>query len=92
MGKTGRHGWKFKIIKNPVNRFYADPFVWCENDLNICFVEDYDYRTLKGKISAIELTKDGYSEIGTVIEEEFHMSYPYLFKTEKNFQMILLFI
>lgn len=78
---------KFKKIENPPNRFYADPFLWSENDLNICFVEDYDYVTLKGKISAIKLTKDGYSEIGTVIEEEFHMSYPYLFKTKNDLFM-----
>jgi hypothetical protein len=78
---------KFNKIENPPNRFYADPFLWSENDNNICFVEDYDYKTLKGKISAITLTKNGYSELGTVIEEEFHMSYPYLFKAEGDLFM-----
>jgi hypothetical protein len=78
---------KFKKIDNPPNRFYADPFICCENGLNVCFVEDYDYKTSKGKISAIKLTKEGYSEIGTVIEETFHMSYPFLFKNNNDLYM-----
>jgi hypothetical protein len=71
---------KFKKIKNPPNRFYADPFVFCQNGLNICFVEDYDYGSAKGKITAIEITTKGYVELGTAIEESFHMSYPFIFR------------
>jgi len=71
---------KFKKIKNPPNRFYADPFVICENGLNICFVEDYNYSEAKAKISAIQITTNGYVELGTVIEEPFHMSYPFIFR------------
>lgn len=71
---------KFKKITNPINGFYADPFVYNENGQNICFVEDYDYSTEKAKISAIEITEEGYVVLGTVIEEKFHMSYPFVFK------------
>jgi hypothetical protein len=78
---------KFKKITNPFNRFYADPFVYSENGLNICFVEDYDYSTAKGKISAIEITKKGYLELGTAIEEKFHMSYPFVFNYENELFM-----
>lgn len=78
---------KFKKIENPPNRFYADPFMCCERGINVCFVEDYDYKTSKGKISAIKLTKEGYSEIGTALEETFHMSYPFLFKNGNDLYM-----
>src|SRR5262249_11148839 len=39
------------IIANPPYRFLADPFVFRRGDLDLCFVEDYDFRTKKGKIS-----------------------------------------
>jgi hypothetical protein len=71
---------KFKKIKNPPNRFYADPFVICENSLNICFVEDYNYSEAKAKISAIQISTNGYVDLGTVIEEPFHISYPFIFR------------
>ena len=78
---------KFTKIENPSNRFYADPFIYSKNGLNVCFVEDYDYNTSKGKISAISLTENGHEEIGTVIEEGFHMSYPYVFTNNNNLYM-----
>jgi hypothetical protein len=78
---------KFKKIKNPPNRFYADPFVYSKNGLNICFVEDYNYSQGKAKISAIKLTTYDYEDLGTVIEEPFHMSYPFIFTDGDNLYM-----
>jgi hypothetical protein len=78
---------KFKKIENPPNRFYADPFVFCQSGLNICFVEDYDYQKGKAKISALEINTNGYIELGTAIEEKFHMSYPFIFKNGDDLYM-----
>jgi hypothetical protein len=78
---------KLKKIINPFNRFYADPFVYSDNGQSICFVEDYNYETGRGKISAIELTTKGYTELGTALEEKFHMSYPFIFKYENELYM-----
>jgi hypothetical protein len=78
---------KFNKIKNPPNRFYADPFVHSKNGLNICFVEDYNYSQGKAKISAIKLATYDYEDLGTVIEEPFHMSYPFIFTDGDNLYM-----
>jgi hypothetical protein len=72
--------WRSTVIKNPPNRFLADPFVIYKNGSHLCFVEDYDFATGKGKISAYEITRDKCRELGTAIEEPFHLSYPFLFE------------
>lgn len=76
-------------VKNPKGRFFADPFVVSHNNRNIIFVEDYNYKSRKGKISAIELLpKNEYKLLGVAIDEEFHMSYPYVFKYEDELYMM----
>jgi hypothetical protein len=72
--------WRSTIIKNPPNRFLADPFVIYKNGSHICFVEDYDYAKGKGRISAYEIKRDSCKELGPAIEESFHLSYPFLFE------------
>ena len=69
-----------KTIKNPHRRFLADPFLFSHKGKTICFVEDFFYDENRGKISAYELSNDGYSEIGVILEEDFHLSFPYIFK------------
>ncbi len=75
-------------IKNPQNRFLADPFLISHKGREICFVEDYSLKKNKGRISAIELHDDQYKFLGIVLEENFHMSYPYVFKVDNNVYMI----
>ncbi len=76
-------------IKTPAKHFYADPFVWQKEGRTICFVEDYDYTQHIAWISAVELFEDGrYKILGPVIQEPFHMSYPYLFEYENELYMI----
>jgi len=78
---------KLRKIKNPPNRFFADPFVHTKNGMHVCFVEDYNYKSSKGNICAIELTSKGYREIGTVLDESFHLSYPFLFSNKDELFM-----
>jgi len=76
-------------IKNPKNHFFADPFIITKNNKTICFVEDYDSQKKKGHITAIEiLDKKNYEVLGTVIEEDFHMSFPYIFEYENELYMV----
>jgi len=79
--------WRSKVIKNPPNRFLADPFVKVKNGRVIVFVEDYDYSLSKGKISAYELFKSGYKELGCVLEENFHLSFPFIFEEDGSLYM-----
>ena len=75
-------------IINPHNRFLADPFVIKHKNRNICFVEDYYYNEKKGKISAYELFENSYVELGIALEEDFHLSFPFVFKDGDNIYMI----
>tara|TARA_B110001450_G_scaffold255561_1_gene283442 strand:+ start:126 stop:1775 length:1650 start_codon:yes stop_codon:yes gene_type:complete len=75
-------------ITNPSGRFLADPFVIKHENKNICFVEDYCYRENKGKISAFELNQDSYQSLGIVLEEDFHLSFPFVFKADNELFMI----
>lgn len=79
--------WRSKKIINPKNRFLADPFVIKKNGDHFCFVEDFDYRTNKGSISAYKITSSSYDSIGVVLEEDFHLSFPFIFEYENELFM-----
>lgn len=76
-----------KKIPNPKNRFLADPFIIKKKQAHYCFVEDYNYDTKKGSISAYKITTNGFENIGIVLQEDFHLSYPFLFEYENEIYM-----
>ena len=76
------------IIKNPKNSYLADPFVIKYNNKTVIFVEDYSFKNRKGKISAYEINSESYKKLGTVIEEEFHLSYPFLIEDKEDLFML----
>lgn len=78
----------FKEIDNPKNRFFADPFIFNFKERNIIFVEDYSFKTNKGRISAIEIKSDKEEFLGVVLEEDFHLSFPFVFENDNNVYMI----
>lgn len=80
--------WKSTSIVNPPFRFLADPFPITHNGKTVLFVEDYDYRIARGKISAYELAPGEYKELGVALEEEFHLSFPFLFRVEDDIYMV----
>ncbi|WP_082957994.1 glucosamine inositolphosphorylceramide transferase family protein [Mycobacterium alsense] len=79
--------WKSNIIKNPPYRFLADPFVLRHADMDVCFVEDFDFRTDRGKISVFKIDGERYEEMGPAIDEPFHMSYPFIFTVDNELYM-----
>ena len=78
---------KSNIIANPPYRFLADPFVFRHGDLDVCFVEDYDFRTKRGKISVFKISGNEYEELGQALEEPFHLSYPFIFTADNELYM-----
>jgi methionyl-tRNA formyltransferase len=72
--------WRSKKIPNPKNRFLADPFVIKKNGSHYCFVEDLDYTTNRGSISAYKITSSSCDSLGVVLEEDFHLSFPFIFE------------
>lgn len=70
---------KFKIIKNGLNYWVADPFpIEVNGDLYI-FGEVYEYSKLKGSIGYTKLENKKFSPWKVVIEEDYHLSFPFLF-------------
>jgi hypothetical protein len=68
-----------KLPNRPMH-YLADPFVIWRGERAYCFVEDLDYATQRGSIDVYELTNDGGERIGTALQEDFHLSFPYLFE------------
>ena len=79
---------QFNIIKNRPNHYYADPFLIKHNKLTYCFAEDYDHVTCKGAIRAFQIEGKGYIDLGLVLEEPFHISYPNVFEVDGGLYML----
>tara|TARA_B100001142_G_scaffold322598_1_gene371133 strand:+ start:501 stop:2207 length:1707 start_codon:yes stop_codon:yes gene_type:complete len=80
--------WRYKEIKNPKNRFLADPFIFEKDKSTFIFVEDFFYSDKKGRISAIQITENSYNFVGVVLEENFHLSFPYVFENQGEIFMV----
>ena len=75
-------------VKNTKNHFFADPFIKNYKNRNIIFFEDYSFEKNKAVISALEINPDkSYTLLGTVLEESFHLSYPYIFENDNHLYM-----
>ena len=87
-------GWRavdFKkamVISNPKNHFLADPFVINKNGKDYCFVEDFDLKKSKGVIAVYEIGDDTVENVGLALEENFHLSFPYLFECDSKTYML----
>tara|TARA_Y100000996_G_scaffold95340_1_gene68002 strand:- start:273 stop:1937 length:1665 start_codon:yes stop_codon:yes gene_type:complete len=81
--------WRFKKIIPPKDRFYADPFVIRENEINYVFIEELIYKTNKGHISVVEVDDYGnFNKPIKIIDKKYHLSYPHVFKNEKDYFLI----
>ena len=82
-------GPRWNVLGDPGHRFYADPFPVEWQGRTFAFFEDLDHRVGKGVISAIEF--DGTGPVGEampVLEEPWHLSYPFLIKDGDDLWMI----
>jgi len=80
---------KFKFIMPPTDKFFADPFIVNENNKSYVFFEEYCYLKQKGMISYLEIDeKENVSEPQVIIEKDYHLSYPFVFKHENKYYMI----
>ena len=82
--------WRqFKPLLPPTDRFWADPFIWRQNDDYFIFYEELPYATNRGVISCITLDK-GMNIVDNcvVLERPYHLSYPFIFEYEQQLYMI----
>ncbi|MCW8107265.1 hypothetical protein OPS25_01940 [Alteromonas ponticola] len=80
--------WRYKEIDNPEGSFLADPFVLSHEGRTVIFVEDFNYAARKGRISVYELQHGELKNHGIVLEEPYHLSFPFVFKANKKIYMI----
>ena len=70
----------FRVIKNPIRYWAADPFVFERDGKTYLFAELFDYCTNKGVIGCTELKKTGITGWKIIIDENWHLSYPFIFE------------
>ena len=86
---TGNSVPQFRILEPPRGRFYADPFVISRGNSDFIFLEEFSLKANKGVISCVEV--DAAGKIGpavTVLEEPFHLSYPFVFEDSGQLYMV----
>ena len=76
-----------KVIKNPKNSFLADPFVIEYKKENYVFVEEFNFKNKKGIISVYRISKNNSERMGIALEENFHLSFPYIFEYKNDYYM-----
>ncbi len=75
-------------VENPQGRFLADPFVIEHEGIDYIFVEDLFFSDNKGRISAIRVDGEKYEFLDVILEESFHLSFPFVFKEGNKLYMI----
>ena len=80
---------RYSKIIPPNDRFWADPHIICQSDKYYIFIEEVPYDSRRGHISLIEMDNSGNCKpTKKIIEEDFHMSYPFVFKHNGEFYML----
>ncbi|HFC53438.1 MAG TPA: hypothetical protein ENJ43_03290 [Gammaproteobacteria bacterium] len=80
---------ELQVITPPEDRFWADPFPWQWGDRYYIFFEELLYSEEKGRLRAMEVRRDGSSgEPVTVLERDYHLSYPFLFRWQGELYML----
>lgn len=58
----------------------ADPFLYRKDGKDYCFVEEIDMEIDRGSIAVYQIFEDHAQRLGTVLKEDFNLSYPYVFE------------
>jgi hypothetical protein len=80
--------FRLKPAKLPKNEFWADPFIYYYDKDYYVFFENYNYKTQKGKISCGKVEGRNLVDIKDVLEMEYHLSYPYIFKEDDKIYLM----
>ncbi len=79
----------YRIIRPPMDRFYADPFLFKRDAKTYLFFEDYRYSEAQAIISCAEVDAQGtLSESVEVLRRPYHLSYPFVFECDGQIYMI----
>lgn len=74
---------EFNVIDNSFRYWAADPFLFEHQGKIYIFAELYDYVKCRGCLGYYELSSSS-PKWKKIIEEEYHLSYPYIFETKEG--------
>lgn len=78
----------FTTIPNTKKYWFADPLLFEDGKGTYLFVEAFDRKTYKGDIGLFNIINGNASEFELLIENNYHMSYPFVFKHKETYYMI----
>jgi hypothetical protein len=78
----------FSILGDDGHRAYADPFPMCRDGQDYLFVEEFPFATQRGCISVATIENGQISTPRPVLEEPWHLSYPFVFEHAGEVWMI----
>lgn len=79
---------KFNILKATKRFWYADPFLFEKDGKTYLFVEMFDNTTEIGVIGCSEYIDGKFTEPEVVLQERFHLSFPYVFEKDGKILMM----
>lgn len=79
---------EYNVFTSNGKCWYADPFIICECNRTYVFCECYLNEKNKGVIAVGEYKNGRINGMKTIIEQDYHMSYPCIFKYESSYYMI----
>jgi len=89
MERGGLEGPRWLVLADRGHDCYADPFPIVWRGRTCVFFESLDHRVNKGVIGVVEFGPRGpIGEATTIIEEPWHLSYPFLIEVEGELWMI----
>lgn len=81
--------YRFKHLTPPPDRFWADPCVVRHEGRSFVFFEELLYSNEKGRIAMVEIGPKGIiGEPVVVLEQPFHLSYPFVFSHDGAWYMM----
>ncbi|MGN1444254.1 MAG: hypothetical protein ACI4XE_10455 [Acutalibacteraceae bacterium] len=80
--------YTFDILKATKRFWYADPFLFEKNGDIFLFVEMYDNTKEKGVIGCSKYINGKFTTPSVVLEESFHLSYPFVFENDGEIFMM----
>jgi len=72
----------------PKDRIYADPFLFNYQEEVYVFFEEMTHKEGMGFISCGKIVNNNFQYMGKVLETDFHMSFPFVFRNDDKIYMI----
>ena len=79
---------KFIPIPNNKKYWYADPMLFEDSDKTYLFCEAFNKKEQKGELAVMEWKDKMWTKPEIIVSNNYHMSYPCVFKYDKTYYMI----